>query len=151
MMSNPIADPVNLPVYIHFALGKGVKLAVTLSDLFGPKHDDVSPDLLDKPKAKLHHQHTTITKWWTASTRDGLAYVVNRDAGLIPNLVRARSCWWASFENALRKLLQPLCTGNPPPVKHFDIGLLEGILSTMMQHSTNPTTGDVVWRTGQTH
>jgi hypothetical protein len=70
-----ISDPINssvLQVYIHYALGHGAKIAVTLNDIYNPKKGQVEDNVFEMLKNKLLRHGASITKGWTVSMQDGL-------------------------------------------------------------------------------
>jgi hypothetical protein len=78
-MSDPPVDSRVLSVYIHYTLGHGVKVAVTLSEVYDPKGGKVASKISEMLKAKLLRHSVNITKRWTTSMRDGLAGALSRN------------------------------------------------------------------------
>jgi hypothetical protein len=61
-MTEKYVDSATLPVYIHFTFGHGVKVAVTLTDIYDAYNGVVSPKLFTIIQAKLNWHHATLTK-----------------------------------------------------------------------------------------
>jgi hypothetical protein len=77
-----IYDPINssvLPVYIHYALGHGAKIAVALNDIYNPKSGQVADNVFEMLKNKLLRHGASITKGWIVSIQDGLTEALKRN------------------------------------------------------------------------
>jgi hypothetical protein len=48
--SDPSVDSSVLPVYIHYALGHGMKVAITLSEIYDPKGGQVTSNVFEMLK-----------------------------------------------------------------------------------------------------
>jgi hypothetical protein len=61
-MSEPSVDSSVLSVYIQYALGHGVRLDVTLSEIYDPKGGNVASNVFEMLKAKLLRHNESIAK-----------------------------------------------------------------------------------------